>query len=127
MGEKAVLENASEEARAGAQQTAEDAAETEGSAADGRAVEATLSADVRFRQHVADRADDLQRAVTGLPGQTADHVTELVVAGENAALVTEDSAFTVEQPACETAEQSSIEQSQEAADCRHLYGDCRSG
>ena len=121
------LEDASEEAGAGAQQTAEDAAETEGSAADGRAAEAALSADLRFRQHVADAADDLQRAVAGLAGQAADHVTELVVAGENTALVTEDSALTAEQPAHETVEQSSIEQSQEAADRRHLYGDCRSG
>ena len=91
-----LLENSSEEAGAAAQQTAENPAETEGSAADGRAAEAALAADLRRRQHVADRTDDLQRTVAGLAGQASYDLTELIVAGEDAAFVTEDSTLSAE-------------------------------
>ena len=53
--------------------------------------------------------------------EALDDVTELVVAGDDAALVTEDSAFAAQQPAHEPAEaeQSALASAQEAAEYRH--------
>ena len=118
-GGTGALEDASEEAGAAAQQTAEDAAETEETAADGRA---DRSCPHRRSGAWPTRRRPHRRPPAGRPalaGETTDDVTELVVAGQDTALVAENPTFAAEQPAHETVEQPSVEQSQEAADRRH--------
>jgi hypothetical protein len=111
------LEDSSEEARPAAQQSAEDATEAapedaaEDPAADGGATEAVLAADVRVGQRVTDRADDIHcsEETVALSGETTNHIAQLVVAGQDAALVTEDTALAVEQAAQQTSEEAAVD------------------
>jgi hypothetical protein len=103
------LEDSSEEARPAAQQPTEDA--TEEAASDGGATEAALAAHVRIAQGVTDRSDDFHRSEEPVAvfGEPADHVTQLVVAGQDAALVTEETALAVEQAAQEASEEAAVD------------------
>jgi hypothetical protein len=112
------LEDSPEKAGSAAQQTTQDAAEaasqqtTEGAAADGRGAEAALAADVRVARHVLHRADNLERTADQaaiVRSKALNDITELVVSGQETALVTEDPAFALQQPAHKTAQQSTVD------------------
>jgi hypothetical protein len=110
-----LLEDASEEAAAVAQQTAEDSAEE--AATDAGAAEAALAADVVVDQ-VGDGADGLKPAADDLAVlrvEALDDVAELIVTGEDAALVSEDPAFTVQHTADEPVQQTAIDSTEDTA------------
>jgi hypothetical protein len=111
-----LLEDASEEAAAVAQQTAEDS--TEEAATDAGAAEAALATDVVVDQ-VRDGADSLKPAANKLAVlrvEALDDVADLVVAGEDSALVSEDAAFTVQQTAHKPVQHPSVDPTEEAAE-----------
>jgi hypothetical protein len=121
------LEDSPEKAGAAAQQTAQEAAEdipaehtAEGAAPDHRPAEAAFAAHVRVGHHVTDRPDNVEaaadEAVVARVREPGDHVAELVVSGDDAALVTEEPAFTLHEAPDETAEQPAVNATEEAAD-----------
>jgi hypothetical protein len=124
---KCCLEHSPEKAGAAAQQTAQETTENisaehtaEGTAPDRRIAETTFAANVRIGHHVADRPDDVEtatnEAVVTRVGKAGDHVAELIVASQDATLMTEDAAFAVEEAADDTAEQPAVDSAEETAD-----------
>jgi hypothetical protein len=99
------LENASEKAGAVAQQPAEHA--TDAAAAS----KAALTADIGVTQHILHRTDDLHTAAdeTVVFGTEAfDDVTQLVVSGQDTALVAEDPAFAMQKASDEAVQQPAV-------------------
>jgi hypothetical protein len=97
--------------RGGKRKNAAEQAARDGQAApDGRLAEAALTADIRVGQHVADRSHHLCRAeqTAALLGEAADHVTQLVVARQDTTLVTEETAFAIEDATQQTAEETAV-------------------
>jgi len=121
---QALLQNPAEETSAAAQQAAENAAGRAGDdAADraGRVGEAPFPTDLGVGHHGADgaqRTETAEQAVTAAAGQAADDVPHRVRAGQHSAVGPEHPSLTGEEAADQTTEQTAVDCSQHAADCR---------